>query len=108
VHGGETATAFVLQDPEGRELDVHAMRLDDQGDGIPAWEAEELIFRSQDLAGEGMIAGFAVQCLSLEMQVLVHTGYELPDKQLRDLELLREKFGVEYPNDHSRLRSLLA
>lgn len=99
AQGVETATAFVLQDSEGREVDAHAMRLDDQGNGVPAWEeAEGFILKRQDLAGEGMIAGFAVQCLTPEMQVLCHTGYELPDKQLRDLELLHEKFGVEYPD----------
>jgi hypothetical protein len=105
AHGIEIATAFVLQDSEGREVDAHAMRLDDRGDGVPAWEeAEGSIFRRQDLAGEGMIAGFAVQCITPEMQVLCHTGYELPDKQLRDLELLHEKFGVEYPDEYPRLR----
>jgi lincosamide nucleotidyltransferase A/C/D/E len=104
AHGIETATAFVLQDSEGRELDVHAMRLNDRGDGIPAWEAEGFVFKRKDLAGEGMIAGVAVQCLTPEMQVSCHTGYELPDKQLCDLELLREVFGVEYPKEYSRLR----
>jgi len=36
-HGTETPTAFVLQDSAGREIDAHAMRLDDRGNGIPAW-----------------------------------------------------------------------
>ena len=93
--GVETATAFVLQDAEGGEIDAHAMRLDDQGDGVPAWEAEGFILRRQDLAGEGSIAGFTVRCLSPEMQVRCHKGYELPDQQERDLVRLHEKFGVE-------------
>ena len=97
AQGIETATAFVLQDPDGREIDAHAMRLDDLGNGVPAWEQTEgLIFRVQDLAGQGLIAGFAVQCLTPEMQVFCHMGYELPDQQLRDLELLHAKFGVGY------------
>ena len=104
-HGTEIPTAFVLQDSEGREVDAHAMRLDDRGNGVPAWENEEgLVFERQDLAGEGMIAGFAVQCITPESQMLCHTGYELPDKQLRDLELLHERLGVEYPNEHSHMR----
>ncbi len=94
AHGVETATAFVLQDAEGRELDVHAMRLDDLGNGIPAWEADEgFVFKKQDLAGEGRVDGFAVQCITPQMQVLCHTGYELPEPHLRDLERLQEKFG---------------
>jgi len=104
AHGIETATAFVLQDAEGREIDAHAMRLDDQGNGVPAWEGEGLVFERQDLAGEGVIGGFAVRCLAPEMQVACHTGYQLPDEQLKDLELLRERFGVEYPDEYSRLR----
>jgi len=105
VFGTETATAFVLWDSEGREVDAHAMCLDDQGNGIPAWEAEGFVFKRQDLAAEGTISGFVVQCISPEMQMLCHTGYELPDKQLRDLERLHKRFGVEYPDEYSRLGS---
>ncbi len=94
--GKKIATAFVLQDPNGREFDAHAIRFDDEGDGIPAWaEAEGFIFKKDDLAGKGMIAGFPVDCISPEMQLFCHKGYKLPDKQLRDLELLQEKFFVK-------------
>jgi lincosamide nucleotidyltransferase A/C/D/E len=94
--GVETATAFVLQDAEGRQFDAHAMRLDDHGNGIPAWEeAEGFVFTPQDLAGEGLVAGYAVQCLSPQAQMLCHTGYDLPEEQLRDLKLLQAKFGIE-------------
>jgi lincosamide nucleotidyltransferase A/C/D/E len=34
--GIKAPTAFVLRDAEGREFDAHAMRLDEQGNGIPA------------------------------------------------------------------------
>lgn len=91
--GVETATAFVLQDAAGRELDVHAMRLDSQGNGIPAWEAGELVFRREDIAGIGVIAGYTVPCLSAAMQLRCHTGYALPDKQISDLQLLHENYG---------------
>ena len=98
AHGTETPTAFVLQDSEGREVDAHAMYLDGQGNGIPAWaDAEGLVFRKQDLAGEGMIGGVKVRCLAPDMQMACHTGYDLPHEQLRDLELLHKRFGVEYP-----------
>jgi lincosamide nucleotidyltransferase A/C/D/E len=99
AHGTEIPTAFVLQDAEGREVDVHALRLDDRGQGIPAWVGEGLVFTGQDLDGEGTIAGVAVRCFSPEMQVLGHTGYHLPDEQLRGLELLQKRFGVAYPDD---------
>jgi lincosamide nucleotidyltransferase A/C/D/E len=108
-HGTETPTAFVLQDSDGRELDVHAVRLDDRGNAIPAWTDDEgLVFTWEDLAGKGVIAGLAVQCLSPEMQLLCHSGYEIPDFQLADLELLRKKFGVEYPSEHRGQRQCRA
>jgi len=97
--GVETATAFVLQDSAGRELDVHAIRFDEGGNGIPTWDAEGMIFKRQDLTGEGIVGGLSVRCLSPQTQVKCHTGYELPETQLRDLELLDEKFGVRCPND---------
>lgn len=97
--GVETATAFVLQDGEGRELDAHAMRLDAEGNGIPAWDAEGRILKRQDFAGEGTIAGVTVLCYTPEMQMACHTGYELPDKQVHDLKRLHEKFGVAYSNE---------
>ncbi|MBN1581747.1 MAG: hypothetical protein JXA89_13670 [Anaerolineae bacterium] len=84
--GTEIATAFVLHDPEGREVNAHAMYLDDRGNGMPAWAgAEGLVFRRQDLAGEGMIDGAKVRCLAPEMQMVCHTGYDLPHEQLRDV-----------------------
>jgi lincosamide nucleotidyltransferase A/C/D/E len=97
THGAEVATAFVLHDPEGREIDAHAMRLDTQGNGFPAWDAEGWVFHSRDLAGEGIIAGVVVACFSPEMQMTCHTGYTLPDVQLHDLERLHTRFGLEHP-----------
>ncbi len=95
-HGNKIATAFVLQDSDGRQLDAHAMRLDDCGNGLPAWEVPEgFVFSSPDLAGVGVISGSAVRCITPKKQMLCHTGYELPEMQLWDLERLRDKFGLE-------------
>jgi len=71
-------------------------------------DGEGLVFDRQDLAGEGLIAGVAVRCLSPAMQMLLHTGYKLPAEQLGDLALLRQKFAVACPAEHSRLRPAAA
>ena len=94
--GREIPTAFVLHDAEGREVDVHAMTLDEQGNGIPAWVSEGLALSREDLGGEGTVAGIPVRCLSAEMQIRAHTGYDLPAEQEQDLELLRGRLGVLY------------
>ncbi len=97
AHGNETPTAFVLRDPQGREIDIHALRLDEQGNGIPAWINEDRFYEKSDLAGEGIIVEVSVRCISARMQVASHTGYELPDYQALDLERLRERFGADPP-----------
>ncbi len=94
AHGNETPTAFVLRDPEGREVDVHALRLDEQGSGIPAWVNEDRFYEKSDLAGDGVIAGVRVHCISALMQVASHTGYKLPENQVQDLAKLEERFGA--------------
>jgi lincosamide nucleotidyltransferase A/C/D/E len=93
--GAETATAFVLQDPEKHEIDIHALILNEKGNGIPAWEeVDDFIFSKEDLEGKGVVGGCAVQCLTAKMQVRCHQGYEIPEKQLQDLERLYAKFGI--------------
>ena len=46
--GVEIPTAFVLENSEGRQVDAHAMRLDDKGHGIPAWVNEGLVFKTEE------------------------------------------------------------
>ncbi|HSB66630.1 MAG TPA: hypothetical protein VLD65_08620 [Anaerolineales bacterium] len=96
--GNTIETGYVLSDPDGRELDVHAFRFDPQGNGIPAWQVEEgFILTPQDLSGVGSIDGFRVRCQSAENQMLCHMGYVIPDHQWPDLDALHERLGVKFP-----------
>lgn len=99
---GEVATAFVLRDERGRELDFHVLHAGEDGGGTPAWEAD-LTFWPDDLSGQGVVAGMPVRCLSAAMQMRTHTGYTLQDKDLQDLRALHERFGVSYPEETARL-----
>ena len=91
--GRETATAFVWKDDAGREIDAHAMQLDAQGSGIPAWTVPEgFLFPREDLAVKGVIAGVEVRCISARMQRVCHTGYELPEAHRMDMERLQNLF----------------
>lgn len=93
--GSEVATAFVVRNGTGYELDVHVLTFDDCGYGIPAWHAD-VTFPPEALAGRGVIAGTPVRCLSAQMQLATHTGYALQAKDLQDLRRLHERFGVAY------------
>jgi lincosamide nucleotidyltransferase A/C/D/E len=98
------ATAFVLSDPVGREIDIHAVRFDEAGRGVPAWNSD-FCFPVEAFDGVGVIEGVSVRCLSPEMQMRTHTGYELQEKDVHDLRRLHERFGVDYPEEHAFLRA---
>ena len=92
----EAATAFVLSDGSGRELDFHVVRFDERGRGIPAWDSD-FVFPLGAFAGRGIVSGTRVRCLSAEMQVRTHTGYALQENDIHDLRLLHDRFGIDYP-----------
>ena len=97
--GGEVATAFVLKDMLGREIDVHVLHIDEHGCATPAWDCN-VAFSPDALMGNGIIAGSPVQCLSADMHIRTHTGYRLQDKDIQDLRLLHERFAIDYPAEH--------
>ena len=100
----EAATAFVLEDGSGCELDFHAVRFDEHGHGVPAWD-NDLIFPPEAFAGVGTIGGRRVRCLSAEMQMRTHTGYALKESDIHDLRLLHNRFGIDYPEEVADLFS---
>ena len=96
---GGSATNFVLVDPLGREVDVHAIAFDARGTGwfqLP--DGRRWPFPPSAFQGQGQVAGRRVRCLSAEAQVQCHgQGYAPTEKDLRDMEQLQEKFGVVLP-----------
>jgi lincosamide nucleotidyltransferase A/C/D/E len=92
-----TSTAYVMHDPSGREIDLHAIVISKTGSAIPAWNNEEgLVFEPSDMDGMGCIDGVSVRCISAEMQLKCHQGYDLPEYQVDDLEQL----GIHVENQH--------
>lgn len=98
--GSEVATAFVVRNSVGHELDVHMLTLDRRGYGIPAWNAD-IIYPPDALSGRGVLAGTPVRCLSPQMQMATHTGYALQAKDLQDVRRLHERFGIAYREEHT-------
>jgi lincosamide nucleotidyltransferase A/C/D/E len=87
---------FVLRDAEGRQVDVHPVEFDASGHG---WQdlgdGRRGRYAAAGLTGVGRIAGRAVRCLTAELQLAHHCGYELPPHERRDLALLAESFGLD-------------
>lgn len=80
-------TAFVVADAQKREIDVHVIDFAADGTIIQlytnAWSFPDAI------TGQGNIAGTVVPCVTKETQIAMHTGYALPEGQVRDLALLQ-------------------
>lgn len=86
VDGRRWHTAFVEQHPDGRELDVHAVRTEGATVSLATTDPWELPSRPLDATGR--IAGRAVPCVTAEAQRAMHRGYELPEKHREDLRRL--------------------
>ncbi len=100
----ETATAFVLNDDSGREIDFHVVRFDERGRGTPAWNSD-FVFPPEAFAGQGIVGGTRVRCLSAETQMRTHTGYVFQESDLHDLRLLHDRLGIDYPDEVADLFS---
>lgn len=87
--GADQASAFVLKDARGRELDIHVLARDPEGNLVPAWQTDRE-FGPDALLGEGTVCGVPIACLSAEMQIRSHAGYELPRTHREDLAHLKE------------------
>ena len=95
----------VLGDDQGREIDVHVIVLDSQGNGIYGPPENGEMYPAASLTGNGSIEGRRVRCISPEWTVKFHSGYELKDKDFRDVSALCRKFGIDLPPEYTRFKN---
>jgi len=85
---------FVLRAPGDRRVDLHAVRFDDRDGGVYRMpDGTDWIWPPGSFSGTGSIGGGTVECLSVQGQILEHTGYELDDTDRLDVARLRDRFG---------------
>jgi lincosamide nucleotidyltransferase A/C/D/E len=95
---------YVLADDVGREVDLHVVEFDADGNGVYQMEnGEAWVFPAKGFSGRGRVQGVEVRCLSPEVAVECHaSGYTPQDKDFADMELLERRFGVELPTSLRR------
>ena len=96
---------FVLGDENGREIDVHVIVLDDNGNGAYGPPEKGEMYPAASLTGTGIIDGQVVRCISPEWSVKFHSGYELKEKDFRDVSALCKKFGIGLPASYGRFKA---
>lgn len=92
---------FVLGDNHGRLVDVHAVTLDAEGNGLYGPMEKGVMYPSGSLTGSGVLDGRIVKCISPEYMVKFHTGYKLRETDCRDVSALCARFGIAYPADYA-------
>ena len=109
VKEGGRAENFVLANDAGREVDVHVVGFDAEGNGIYRMENGDVwVFPAQGFGGRGRVQSVEVRCLSPEVAVACHaSGYTPQEKDFADMELLERRFGVVLPPNLRRTNELV-
>jgi lincosamide nucleotidyltransferase A/C/D/E len=93
---------FVLGDKAGREIDVHVITFDNDGNFIYGPVENGDIYPPATFSGIGVIDGRTIKCISPEWVVKWHTGYKPKEKDFKDVSALCRKFGIEMPEGYKR------
>ena len=95
---------FVLGDDQGHEIDVHVIVFDEKGDGIYGPIENGEMYPAASLTGSGVIDDHPIKCISPEGAIKFHSGYELKEKDFKDVSALCKKFGIGLPEAYARFK----
>jgi lincosamide nucleotidyltransferase A/C/D/E len=91
-----SAWNFVLGHDDGRLIDVHVVVFDEAGNGVYGPPENGATYPASAFAGVGTVNGIPVRCLTAEYQ-LRSRNYPLRDKDIKDAQALRARFGTKPP-----------
>jgi lincosamide nucleotidyltransferase A/C/D/E len=94
---------LALRDPDDRRVDLHPVVFDDAGNGwqeLP--DGDWGCYSAEGLRGVGSIAQRRVRCLTPELQVRHHLGYEPDPDDHHDMRRLAERFQLHLPSPYEQ------
>jgi len=91
--------SFVLGDDHGHEIDVHVFIFDAQGN-----VEKGIMYLPGSLTGTGTIEGHTVRCISADWMAKFHSGYQVKEKDFRDVSALCERFGLDLPEEYLQFK----
>ncbi len=87
-----------------RAVDLHPVRWDADGTGRQSTgTGDEFIYPARSTDARGWIGGREVRCLTPELLVTFHLGYEPRDIDRRDMAALAAHYGLELPDPYSAI-----
>jgi lincosamide nucleotidyltransferase A/C/D/E len=99
VSQDEMPTRLDLRDTRDHRIDFHPLVFDDDGNGrqhLP--DGRWGVYPAEGLEGTGSINGLTIRCLTPELQLRFHLGYEPDDDDRHDVAMLCEHFGLAVPD----------
>jgi lincosamide nucleotidyltransferase A/C/D/E len=94
---------FVMRDANGSQLDFHTVTFDEQGGGVQPQPGGGSFRYPPEGFVRGHIAGREVRCISAQVQVLCHLGYEPGPNDAHDVLLLCRQFNLKVPSSYRHL-----
>jgi lincosamide nucleotidyltransferase A/C/D/E len=98
----ERPTRLALIAPGGRQIDLHTVVFDEGGGGIQTLQdGRTYRYPPRGFSGRGTVRERALPCLTAEVQMECHMGYEPTDTDRQDVRLLAERFNLPIPPGYS-------
>ncbi|MGI8857582.1 MAG: nucleotidyltransferase domain-containing protein [Thermomicrobiales bacterium] len=102
MHVDEQPTRCVLRDPEDRRIDFHTVTFDAAGAATQRLpDGTDCLYPAEGFTGRGVVDHRVVRCLTAEVQLLHHLGYEPDADDRHDVRLLCARFGLPLPDGYT-------
>jgi len=101
----EMPTRLELRTAQDRRIDLHPLAFDEHGNGWQQLQDGNWgKYPARGLEGAGSIGGQTVRCLSPDLQLQFHVGYEPDEDDRHDVEALCRHFGLVLPDEYCQAR----
>ena len=91
---------LVLRSGAGEQMDLHTVTFDDEGGGLQPQPNGGVFRYPPEGFVTGRVAGREVRCVSADVQILCHLGYEPSSKDAGDVLSLCRAFGLPVPRTY--------
>ncbi len=99
----ELPVRFVMAHPDLGRIDFHTVTFDEGGGGVQPQPSGGTFRYPPEGFTVGTVLSQSVNCISPEVQMLCHRGYEPDEKDAHDVLILHQHFGLALPPEYRGL-----